>query len=208
MDSSAIVCSVNKYKNIDSIDNNRQVTISSCFEDKEYDEQLAGYTPFYKVLFIHLMKEGKWKQLKREVKAYKALRSASESSSFFEIVLSTITTLLFPDWFRYMLNSIYKDKIYGRPFPKSMYQNEHNKMLYRLDNKKDPRQYIYEGMNCGIRELLHYEDRNSMAHSIEARTPFLDYELAEFVFSVPLEQKIVNGRTKNIFKRRSKGSIA
>jgi len=28
--------------------------------------------------------------------------------------------------------------------------------------------------------LLHYEDRNSMAHSVETRLSFLDYELAEY----------------------------
>jgi asparagine synthase (glutamine-hydrolysing) len=44
--------------------------------------------------------------------------------------------------------------------------------------------------------LLRFEDRNSMAHSIEARVPFLDYRLVEYVFSMPANQKIRNGYTK------------
>ena len=33
--------------------------------------------------------------------------------------------------------------------------------------------------------LLRYEDRNSMAHSIESRIPFLDHELVEWIFRLP-----------------------
>jgi asparagine synthase (glutamine-hydrolysing) len=45
-------------------------------------------------------------------------------------------------------------------------------------------------MSTSIQTLLHYEDRNSMAHSIESRVPFLDYRLVEFVFSLPSGYKI------------------
>jgi asparagine synthase (glutamine-hydrolysing) len=44
--------------------------------------------------------------------------------------------------------------------------------------------------------LLKYEERNSMAHSIEARVPFLDYRLVEFMASLPDSMKIRNGRMK------------
>jgi asparagine synthase (glutamine-hydrolysing) len=38
--------------------------------------------------------------------------------------------------------------------------------------------------------LLHFEDRMSMAHSVESRVPFLDHRLVEFVFSLPSVYKI------------------
>jgi len=44
--------------------------------------------------------------------------------------------------------------------------------------------------------LLRYEDRNSMAFSIEARVPFLDHELVESVFASPVEVRIRDGWTK------------
>jgi asparagine synthase (glutamine-hydrolysing) len=44
--------------------------------------------------------------------------------------------------------------------------------------------------------LLHYEDRNSMAFSIESRVPYLDVRFVEYVASLPLDQKIRNGMTK------------
>ena len=48
--------------------------------------------------------------------------------------------------------------------------------------------------------LLHWEDRNSMAHSVESRVPFLDHELVELALSMPDEFKIRRGVTKRILK--------
>jgi asparagine synthase (glutamine-hydrolysing) len=53
----------------------------------------------------------------------------------------------------------------------------------------------------GLPELLRYEDRNSMAHSLEARVPFLDYRLVELMFSLPADQLIDNGMTKAVLRR-------
>jgi asparagine synthase (glutamine-hydrolysing) len=44
--------------------------------------------------------------------------------------------------------------------------------------------------------LLRYEDRNSMAFSIEARVPFLDYRLIEYVFTQASHLRIKYGWTK------------
>jgi asparagine synthase (glutamine-hydrolysing) len=52
----------------------------------------------------------------------------------------------------------------------------------------------------GLPELLHYEDRNSMAHSIEARVPFLDYRLVELLFSLPPETLFDEGVTKVVMR--------
>jgi asparagine synthase (glutamine-hydrolysing) len=49
--------------------------------------------------------------------------------------------------------------------------------------------------------LLRYEDRNSMAFSIETRLPFLDYRLVEFVFSLPDRQRLDGTTTKAILRR-------
>ena len=53
----------------------------------------------------------------------------------------------------------------------------------------------------GLPELLRYEDRNSMAHSLEARVPFLDYRLVELLFSLEGGQLIERGRTKAVLRR-------
>jgi len=49
--------------------------------------------------------------------------------------------------------------------------------------------------------LTHYEDRNSMAHSLEVRHPFLDHRLVELLLNVPAEWKIRNGWTKYLLRQ-------
>ena len=55
--------------------------------------------------------------------------------------------------------------------------------------------------------LLHWEDRNSMAHSLEARVPFMDHKLIEFALSMPDEFKISNGDTKVLLKSAMSGLV-
>lgn len=55
--------------------------------------------------------------------------------------------------------------------------------------------------------LLRYEDRNSMAHSIEARVPFLDSRLVEFLFTLPEEWKISHITTKYILREAMRGIL-
>lgn len=50
-------------------------------------------------------------------------------------------------------------------------------------------------------DLLPLNDRMSMAHSVEARSPFLDHELFEFVASVPPRLKIKGFEKKHLLKR-------
>jgi asparagine synthase (glutamine-hydrolysing) len=52
-----------------------------------------------------------------------------------------------------------------------------------------------------LQMLLHWEDRNSMAHSIESRVPFLDYRLVEFVTGLPDVFKIRRGSTKAVLRQ-------
>ncbi len=54
--------------------------------------------------------------------------------------------------------------------------------------------------------LLQFEDRNSMANSVEARLPFLDLEFSELCHNVIPEQKIRKGLRKAIF-RQAMGQI-
>jgi len=55
--------------------------------------------------------------------------------------------------------------------------------------------------------LLRYEDKNSMAFGMESRVPFLDSELVEFVFNLPIDQKIKKGWTRYVYRNALKGHM-
>jgi asparagine synthase (glutamine-hydrolysing) len=61
--------------------------------------------------------------------------------------------------------------------------------------------------NISLPSLLRYEDKNSSAFSVEARIPFLDHRLVEFIFSIPYEKLIHKGWTKHVLRESLKGKI-
>jgi asparagine synthase (glutamine-hydrolysing) len=63
----------------------------------------------------------------------------------------------------------------------------------------------YYGIKLG--QMLLWEDRNGMAHSLESRNPFADdRNLASFL-KLPLSTKLKNGYTKGILREAGKGLV-
>jgi asparagine synthase (glutamine-hydrolysing) len=54
---------------------------------------------------------------------------------------------------------------------------------------------------------LRIEDRNSMAHSVEARLPFLDYRLVSLLFGLPARWKVRGPWNKFILREAMQGQI-
>jgi asparagine synthase (glutamine-hydrolysing) len=61
--------------------------------------------------------------------------------------------------------------------------------------------------SANLAMLLHWEDRNSMAHSVEARVPFLDHRLVEFAIALGDRHKMVGGDTKRVLRRAMTGIL-
>ena len=61
--------------------------------------------------------------------------------------------------------------------------------------------------STSLPSLLRYEDRNSMAHSVESRLPFLDYRLIEFAIALPASMKIRDGYGKWILREAMRGRV-
>jgi asparagine synthase (glutamine-hydrolysing) len=67
-----------------------------------------------------------------------------------------------------------------------------NRMLYR------------ETRHTNVPAVLMYSDRNAMAHSVEARFPYLDHRIVEFCFSLPASYKVGFGRRKRLLFETAK----
>jgi asparagine synthase (glutamine-hydrolysing) len=64
-----------------------------------------------------------------------------------------------------------------------------------------------EILETSLPALLRYEDRNSMAFGIEARTPYLDYRLVERALAVPAGQLLEGGWTKAPLRHAARGLV-
>jgi asparagine synthase (glutamine-hydrolysing) len=60
---------------------------------------------------------------------------------------------------------------------------------------------LYHDLRVYLPQLLHKEDRASMAVSIESRVPLVDYRIVEFMATVPPEQKVPGFVPKGLLRQ-------
>ncbi len=74
--------------------------------------------------------------------------------------------------------------------------------LYKYNNLYDVWQESIYGVH--LPHLVHYDDRNGMACSIEGRMPFLDHRIAEYVATIRPEDFLKHGLRKYILRESCK----
>jgi asparagine synthase (glutamine-hydrolysing) len=81
--------------------------------------------------------------------------------------------------------------------------------IQRVRGKDALRSQMLAALNeTSLPMLLHWEDRNSMAFSIESRVPFLTTDLATFVFSLPAQYVVAENATgKAVFRAAMRGIV-
>ena len=160
------------------------------------DEQLIGYHTFYGSHLFFLFKQFNWVKLFKEMLALKNLHGYGFVYSLRKLLRgvlpNSINQLLF--------------KITARPTTKVNWLD--TSKLKVDDIQKDFNSDILSVAELSIEQLtktslpkqLRWCDRDSMAHSIESRVPFLDYRIIEFLASIPESYKLDEGITKRILR--------
>lgn len=153
------------------------------------DETLAGYHRFFFVYLIELLKSGRIFSFFKEVKALKKLHNYNG--------LRVLKTLLF-----LLKSAIFTNEKSNDWWKVSKDSIEVSKMHFSILDESN-----YELFNTSVPMQLHWCDRDSMAHSVESRAPFLDFRLVEYILSCPSEFKIKEGKTKFLLRESLKGLL-
>ena len=90
------------------------------------------------------------------------------------------------------------------------YQTSLNQAPHLSDETETERKrynIAYLNIKWFMQTLLDRMDRTSMYSGLEARVPFADRALVEYIFNVPWEMKAKDGTVKNVLRQASKGLL-
>jgi asparagine synthase (glutamine-hydrolysing) len=152
------------------------------------DESLLGYEKYYPAFLME----------KKGIGKISAFLNSSKNSKLNKLDL--IKYYLYFTNYKVRLRRLKKRHNYLK---KNVLQTFQSPILKELSNNYlsiDELQKL-EISKTQLPHLLRYEDRNSMAHSVETRLPFVDYRCIETAISLPNEFKIKDGWTKYLLRK-------
>ena len=95
-------------------------------------------------------------------------------------------------------------------YVKSAYESavsEINILPWENEIQSQRRQISYLNIRFFMQTLLNRMDRTSMHSGLEARVPFADRKLLQYVFNIPWDMKCRNGLVKNILRQAARGRV-
>jgi asparagine synthase (glutamine-hydrolysing) len=170
------------------------------------DELLAGYHIFFGLRLSQLLRSGLVLNTIKEMAAMQRLHGYSVRQS-----VQFMAEQMLPEGMKNLLR-----RAFGRKSIEPSWLNfeqlkckpENPLIAIGASNAPSIRDFsISQLTTSNLQMLLHWEDRDSMAHSIESRVPFLDYRLIEFVVGLPDEFKLSDGITKRVLRQGMSGIL-
>lgn len=172
----------------------RESRIPVLLDGQGADEILGGYRKFYAFHVLSLMRQGRFLGAAREALAL--------------LVNGDRGYLRWREGARYLPRLLQPRTIGGGDFLRPDVRALGASTSVALGGTGDIRQrQLLDLSRYSVPSLLRYEDRNSMAWSIESRVPFLDYRLVEFAIRLPIEHKLRGGRTKAVLRSGLRGIV-
>jgi asparagine synthase (glutamine-hydrolysing) len=174
----------------------KQNNVSVLLDGQGADEILAGYHKYYKWY---------WQQLyvKKKLKESSELSAAAVLEVKEKFSLKNKGMALFPHFGMAMLQGQKERRAFREVDLNREFAHEQKRNFYYstpAESSLNSALYFNTFIN-GLEELLRYADRNSMAHAVEVRLPFLNHQLVEFLFTLPPHLKIKDGWTKWLLRK-------
>jgi asparagine synthase (glutamine-hydrolysing) len=175
-----------------------QAGLTVMIDGQGADEQLAGYGGNDLALYAGLLASGSWGSLMAEAKSYK-IKYGSWPKGF---LLGAVAQWL-PASVQQQLPASFQVE---QPSSTQWLQKANFKS--RVISNSSLRQHLLGQVSVApLPALLRYEDRNSMAFSVESRTPFMDYRILEFTLGLPERLVYRNNERKYILRQAFKGIV-
>lgn len=170
------------------------------------DELFAGYRPYYAARLASLFRQGNPISMLRF-----AIRAMQLPGISARQLAAETAGLLLPDEVQESLRGFLGRERIPPWIRREWFEARHVsfELLWRSEKGEALREMLLDAVTrTNLPMLLRYEDRNSMAHSIESRVPFLTPAIAEFVFSLPEEYLLDDrGVSKSIFRAAMRGIV-
>jgi asparagine synthase (glutamine-hydrolysing) len=182
----------------------RELGLKVMLDGQGADEYLGGYQPYLRVLALSLLRSGRIGAYRRFVGA---VRGAGQP---FQLAPGEVAEFLLPGAIRRRLRAT--RLVRRRDAARAVMHPSLAALADPVDTTRpEPRDLAgflaRDVLQTSLPRLLRFEDRNSMAHSIEARVPFLDHRLVELAFSLPDDEKIDGAETKVVLRRAMRGIV-
>lgn len=202
--------STSMYAQFEVFKKARENNLIVMLDGQGADEQLAGYTGFFYKYLLDLLLKLKWISLVKNLIGSKKFYGIPIHKNIFLIFKTAIVSIT-PDFFINFIR-LFKGKVLKtRNRYTSLFNSKFIKdSQYKTINLKGSSLYSESIISLNftsLPKLLHYEDRNSMANSVESRVPFLDHRLVEFVLNLPDDFKINKSIRKFILRESMKNFI-
>jgi len=171
------------------------------------DETIAGYHSYFGSHWSGMIRTGQWSKAWSEMNDHSAALGSDPKRAFLRAVIPLLT------------DGISQSSVYRRIASHKQRKHLNHNGWFTADfvERCRPEEAIRnrsldDDLKASVRRdplplFLRIEDRNSMAHSIEARVPFLDYRLVTLLFGLGAEWKMRGAWNKYILRQAMAGRI-
>ncbi|MBL7726722.1 MAG: asparagine synthase (glutamine-hydrolyzing) [Dinghuibacter sp.] len=180
----------------------RETGIIVLLDGQGADETLAGYTRYLHWFLQELL-------IRKPLAFYKEKKALQQNGWPLQWGFNNYAAALLPGKTAQKLEQRAAHEITGNPMlnPEYVQAFFHREMIQKPRVRTLNDILHFTTTQQGLHDLLRMADRNSMAHGVEVRLPFLCHRLVEFVFSLPATMKIHEGFTKWVLRRAMNGLL-